>query len=237
MINIENITKYYGEKKVLENINIKISPGSIFGLLGKNGAGKTTLINLMAGVLKPTDGKILINNIDVNQSPIEVKKHIGVLPEVQMLYEYLSPVEHMRFVCEIFNVDSQKRESKISEILELIDLQEFAGTPAKKCSKGTRQKIMLSMVLIHDPGIIFLDEPTSGLDIPTANSVKNIIKKLRRQDKIIILTTHIAEIAEQLCDTVAILHNHSIVECCGVEELKGKYKENNLESAFIKIVS
>lgn len=237
MIKIDRITHKYGNKLVLDSLVLKIPRGIIFGLLGPNAAGKTTLVNIISGVLTPTSGEISVNNIDVLHNPIKVKKIIGVVPEAPIFYRNLTVNEHLDFMLDVYKIRKEDGERKKTEVLNLLKLTDFKNMPAKMCSKGTRQKLMLGMAFIHDPTVLLLDEPTSGLDIETARGVKDFIKKLRDNDRTVFLTTHIVEIAEKICDVIAILHNHNIVLQGDVGHIIKFTNTTSLEDAFLSITS
>lgn len=235
MIEIGKLYKHYGNKEILNDINITLNSGEIIGLLGLNGAGKTTLINHICGLIKPQKGNIYINNKNIVDNLINSKQIMGVVPEIQTYYKFLNPIQHLEFVYDIYSCDKNKKIDQMEKMLDLFNLFDFQNVPLKKCSKGTIQKTMLAMALIHNPEILILDEPFSGLDIPMIKKIKEYLKKLKENNKLILLSTHIAEIAEGLCKKIAFLHNKHIVEYDYLSNLETKYKINKVENIFIKI--
>ncbi|MBN1383738.1 MAG: ABC transporter ATP-binding protein [Elusimicrobia bacterium] len=239
MIRITNLTKKFpvpqsgGKNKIaVDNMNLELNPGEIFGILGPNGAGKTTTIKLISGLLKPSTGNITVCGYDVQENPIEVKKNIGLLPDTPFIYQKLTGREFLEFVCGIYNINC----NDIDEKLELFELKAHADELVESYSHGMQQKLVLASILIRKPKVILLDEPLVGLDPKSARLVKNIYYEMSKNGTTIFLSTHILEIAEKLCSRLAIINKGKIIALGTLNELKKQtVSESDLEDVFFKL--
>ena len=232
MIKLTNLTKNFKDKIAVNNINLEIPSGEIFGILGPNGAGKTTTIKMISGLLKPTSGSINVCDFDIQKDAISAKKIIGLLPDTPFVYQKLTGREFLEFICGIYSAGS----GKIDEFLELFELKIVADELVESYSHGMQQKLVLAGILIRDPKVILLDEPLVGLDPKSARLVKNIYNEQSKKGTTIILSTHILELAEKLCSRLAIIDKGKIIALGTLDELKKQAStEKDLESVFFKL--
>ncbi|MBI5573128.1 MAG: ABC transporter ATP-binding protein [Elusimicrobia bacterium] len=232
MIKLTNLTKKFKDKIAVNNINLEIPSGEIFGILGPNGAGKTTTIKMISGLLKPTTGNINVCGFDIQKNAISAKKIIGLLPDTPFVYQKLTGREFLEFICGIYEVGCQK----IDEYLELFELKIVADELVESYSHGMQQKLVLAGILIRDPKVILLDEPLAGLDPKSARLVKNIYNEQSKKGTTIFLSTHILELAEKLCSRIAIIDKGKIIALGTLDELKKQASmEKDLESVFFKL--
>jgi len=235
MIKLINLTKNYGNLIAVNNINLEVAQGEIFGFLGPNGAGKTTTIKMMAGLLQPTNGNILINGYDVQKEPLKAKFITGFIPDRPFLYEKLTAVEFMHFVADLYGMeDSAKR---ISELLELFGLPDWKDELIENFSHGMKQRLVMASALLHEPKVLVVDEPMVGLDPRGARLVKNIFKDLALKGVVVFMSTHTLEIVEQMCTRVAIINLGKIIAEGSVEDLgrMARMPESHLEPIFLKL--
>ena len=232
-----NLTKNYGSLAAVNNLNLKIRSGEVFGFLGPNGAGKTTTIKLMTGLLKPTKGTVKIMGKDIQEDPLGTKKNIGLIPDEPQIYEKLTGIEFLRFMGNIFAVDRKEIEEKIKELLKIFDLTGRGEELIQSYSHGMKQKMAIAGALIHSPGVLFFDEPTVGLDPKSAKIIKDIIKFRAKSGDCIFMSTHILEIAERICDRVGIINNGVLAAVGNMDELRkvSKEKEGSLEEIFLQL--
>jgi ABC-2 type transport system ATP-binding protein len=210
-IQVSDLTKIYGDLLAVDHIDFDVRSGEIFGFLGPNGAGKTTTVRMLNTLLEPTEGTILINGYDVSRQPYRAKRQFGVVPEESSVYAELSTWDNLMFTARLYRVPRHERESRVNELLEVLGLQEKRDDRAFTLSKGMRQRLSLAMSLIHRPVILFLDEPVLGLDVQSAQLIKKRIRQLNADGVTVFLTTHQIEMADQLCDRVAIIQKGRIV--------------------------
>jgi len=236
MIELINLTKFYGNLKAVDNLNLKIEPGKIYGFLGPNGAGKTTVIKMIMGLTNPTKGEIIINGNTLNIKNVQrVKFRIGYLPEELILYEKLKGKEFLEFICGIYKVKDVFKS--IKNYLDLFQLKNDMNRLIESYSQGMKKKISIIAALIHDPEILVLDEPTSGLDPKTIRILKDILLTKKRENKIIFFSTHILDIAEYLCDEVGIINKGKLLFTGTIEDLR-ELKKNpgaSLEELFLEV--
>ncbi len=232
-----DLTKNFGSLAAVNRLNLSVRSGEIFGFLGPNGAGKTTTIKLMTGLLRPTSGTVKIMGKDIQESPIEAKKNIGLIPEQPQVYEKLTGIEFLRFMGNLFGIDKSEIERKIKELLKLFDLTGRGEELIQSYSHGMRQKIAIAGALIHSPKVLFFDEPTVGLDPKSAKIIKDILKFRAKSGDCIFMSTHILEIAERICDRVGIINNGELVAIGDMDELRKISKEDkgNLEEIFLQL--
>ncbi len=228
------LTKKFGDFTAVDNVNLSVNRGEIFGFLGPNGAGKTTTIRMLTGVLKPTSGKVEILGLDMKDHETEIKRKIGVVPDEPKIYEHLKGYEFLDFVIAIYRLNKQELKNRIEELCNAFGvdyLSKFVG----EMSHGMKQKLMLISVLMRKPEVLFLDEPTVGLDARSAKILKELLRKYADEGTTIFMTTHILEIAEKMCDRVAIINKQIIAESY-VAELKEKHGKS-LEDIFLSLTA
>ena len=238
MIQLIDLTKKYSKVKAIDGINLEIKQGEIFGFLGPNGAGKTTTIKIMAGLLKPTSGRVIIDGNDITKNPLEAKKVVGFIPDRPFLYEKLTGKEFLRFMAGLYSIDTNSYESKISELLELFELGEWGDELIEGYSHGMQQRLVMSSALIHNPKVIIVDEPMVGLDPRGARLVKEIFKAISSKGTTIFMSTHTLEIAEEMCDRIAIIQEGKVIALGTMDELRNKAdasKDQRLESVFLAL--
>ena len=230
-----NLTKKYKDIVAVDNLNLTVLKGELFSLLGINGAGKTTTIKMLCGLTEPTDGDALLSGKSILNESGEVKKFIAVSPQETAVAPGLSVKENLEFICGIYGFDALKKNSKVSELINLLDLENVANKKAGKLSGGMQRRLSIAMALITEPEILFLDEPTLGLDVIARSDLWEIIRSLKGKVTII-LTTHYMEEAEALSDRIAIMKDGNLLICDTAEKIKEKAKTDNFEEAFVRIV-
>jgi len=235
MIEIKNISKSYKKgKKVIDNINLTIKDGEIFGFLGPNGAGKTTTIKMLSTLILPTDGEIKINGLDIIKDRQKVKEIINVSPQETAIAPNLSVKENLEFMAGVYQIPN--KEEKINELVKMFKLEEVLNQKAKTLSGGWQRKVSIAIALINEPKILFLDEPTLGLDVIARKELWNVIEKLKGKITII-LTTHYMEEAESLSDIIGIMAKGNLVDVGTAKELIKRAGTKNFEDAFVKIAT
>jgi len=231
-IEVRELTKFYGSKAALKDVSLAVEAGEFFGLFGPNGAGKTTLIKVLTGQLVPTRGHVTVLDIDAAREPLAVKEVIGIVPEVESPPSYLTAYEYLYFVSQVRKVPDG--EPRIARWLEYFDLEDQRRTICKDLSKGTRQKLMLAAAFLHEPKVLFLDEPFINLDPIYQRKVKDHLAEYVDGGGTVFMCSHLLEIAEKLCDRVAILHEGHVIAQGSLADVRGR--ERDLESAFLKLV-
>lgn len=236
MIKIKNVSKTYnGSHKAVDNISLNIEPGQIVGFIGPNGAGKTTTIKMLTGILKPDYGTININGIDINDNPIAAKKQFGYVSDDPNAFLKLKGIEYLNFICDIYGVSKQDRSDRIDEYARLLKIQDALNDKIISYSHGMRQKIMVMGVLMHDPYFFILDEPLTGLDPQSSFVLKELMRKRAQEGKIVFFSTHVLEVAERLCDRIAIINHGKIVYEGTLDSLKKQYNDLTLEEIFLEL--
>ncbi|WP_143145415.1 ABC transporter ATP-binding protein [Tepidibacter thalassicus] len=226
IINIENVTKKYGDFIAVDKLNLNIKKGSFIGLLGPNGAGKTTLISILIGLLKPSDGKVFIMGQEMSRNNVFLKKQIGIVPQHINLDKDLTVKENLILAAKLFRIKGKEREIQIEKLLDYMDLKKVENRISRNLSGGMKRKLMIAKALIHDPEILFLDEPTVGVDLNARRKIWDTLKVMKNMGKTIILTTHYIEEAEHLCEKIALMDKGRIFYNDTSENLKsslGKY--------------
>ena len=236
MIKVEGLTKYYGSKPAAKDISFEVGKGEVFGILGTNGAGKSTTIKMMCGLLKPTRGIIQIGGINLQRMPLKAKSMMGYLPENPLIYDKLTGAETLELIGNLRKLSSNMIEQRIEYYAKSLGLEEQIYHEVGTYSKGMRQKLAIAMTLIHDPEMILLDEPASGLDPRYTKLLKDWIKNLSANGKTVLLSTHIIEMAETLCDRVAIIDQGMLKTIGTINEILTSTGVSNLEDAFIRII-
>ncbi len=230
MLKIENLTKSYGDKKVLTGLNLQINAGEIFGFIGHNGAGKSTTIKCCVGILKFEGGNIYIDGTSVKDNPLECKKKIAYIPDNPDLYEYMKGVEYLNFIGSIFKVAPDLLKQRINKYAADLELSNSLAQPISSYSHGMKQKLAIISAWIHEPKLIVMDEPFVGLDPKAAHTLKLMMREVCDNGGAIFFSTHVLEVAEKLCDKVAILKGGNIVRCGTMEEVVGG---ESLEEVFL----
>lgn len=237
MIEIKNINKKYGNKEVIENMNLEIKDGEIFGFIGPNGSGKTTTINMMTGALDITKGDIILNEFSIIKDTIKAKKEFGIVPDSPDLFLNFKVYEFFNFIADIYEVDEKTREEKIKTLCEKFNIEKYIKEKIEDLSHGTRQKVIIIGALLHDPNIWILDEPMTGLDPESSYILKDMMKEHAKEGKIVFFSSHVLEVVEKLCDRIAIINNGDIIFVGTLKDLREKYgKEESLENIFLKAV-
>jgi len=234
-IYVKGLMKRFGDFTAIDEISFEVRNGEVFGFLGPNGAGKTTTIRMLTGLSKPTEGKASVLGFDINSQIVQIKKHIGVVPEISNLYDELSGFDNLLFMAQLYGVPRSQRRKRAEELLKTFRLYERKDSLFRTFSRGMKRALTIAAALIHNPEVIFLDEPTVGLDVVAARSLRNLISNLRQQGITIFLTTHYLEEADLLCDRVAILVKGRILAIDTPEYLKAKTDKKSLEEVFMKI--
>lgn len=233
-ITIDSLSKFYGQKKVLSDFSIQIDDGEIFGILGPNGSGKTTLMKIMAGISQFDSGRVIINGIDAKNDQIEVRKIVGYVPETPYLYESLTPFEYFGFVGSIREVPPDLIRKRAIDLSKAFGLDEYSDQFIGSLSFGTKQKVSIIAALIHSPKILILDESINGLDPQSARIFRDLLVSLVDEGRTVVFSTHILEIAESVCERIAILKEGRIVSEGKTKEI---LKEKSLEDIFIELTS
>lgn len=225
VISVKNLSKFYNGFQALESVNFDVKQGEIFGFLGPNGAGKTTTIRILTTILLPSSGQITIFNMDITKKSRRVKQVIGVVPEMANVYSDLTAAQNLNLMGELYDVPKRVRKQRMEMLLKQFQLFEKKDMKTKKFSKGMKQRLILCMSLVHEPKILFLDEPTSGLDVQSSRIIKDLIREFKEQGITIFLTTHDMNVANELCDRIAILNKGKIVSLDTPENLKRAIQE------------
>ena len=235
MLKISNLTKIYNNnKKANDNISFEINDGEIFGFIGPNGAGKTTTIKCIMGLIPYDNGKILFNNIDNKKNPIEFKKNVIYIPDNPDLYDSLTGIQFLNFIADIYEISKEQRQMDINKYSELFDLKKSLGDLISSYSHGMKQKLCLISAFLRHPKLLILDEPFVGLDPEASKHVKELMKELCNEGGSVFFSTHVLEVAEKLCDHIAIIKNGQLVACGTMEEVKG---DQSLEDVFFDIAA
>jgi ABC-2 type transport system ATP-binding protein len=234
-IEIEGLTKRYHDVTAIDDLNLVIPSGELFGLLGPNGSGKTTTINCLSGLVKPTKGKMRVAGFDVETETQKVRQLLGVSPQETALYSHLSGRENIELFGSLYSIPKTQLKQNIDYVIEKVGLAEEAKRRVAKYSGGMKRRVNLAMALVQDPKIVFLDEPTVTMDPQSRRATWDFIRELRTKGKTIILTTHYMEEAEELCDRVGIIDHGKLIELGSPAELKSKHAAKTLEDVFIKL--
>jgi len=234
-IEVSNLTKYYGKLLAVDQISFEVKGKELFGLLGPNGAGKTTTIRMICGMLRPTSGTVVVAGFDLSQKPEEVKRRIGLVPDISNLFGELSARVNLEFMGKLYGLDKKTRRERIDQVLELFQLKERQKDLVKYYSKGMHRRLTIAAALIHQPEILVMDEPTSGLDAQTARLVREIIIDLNKEGRTVLLTTHQIEEADRLCQRVGIIDLGRLIALNTPEELKNS--SEGMRALEIKVLN
>ncbi|HZE97845.1 MAG TPA: ABC transporter ATP-binding protein [Planctomycetota bacterium] len=236
MISIQGVTKNYGRKVAVDNLSLEIAPGEFFAVLGPNGAGKTTTIKMIAGLLRPTGGRILVGGVDVQVDPIAAKKACAYVPDQPFLYDKLSGLEFLNFIADLYEVDGSIRQKEIDRLVELFGMKEFVRELTEAYSHGMKQRLVLAATLLHKPKVILVDEPLVGLDPHTARLVKQVFREQAQGGTSIFMSTHVLSVAEDFADRIGIMQLGKIVALGKMDDLRRQAQlEGKLEDVFFKI--
>ncbi len=232
MLHIQHFTKTYGEKVAVSDLSLHIAPGEIYGFIGHNGAGKTTTLKAACGILQFDSGDILVDGHSIRHDPIACKKAIAYVPDNPDLYEFLTGIQYLNFVADIYGMDADTRKTQIAHYGELLGMTDDLTLPISDCSHGMRQKVALIAALIHKPRLILLDEPFVGLDPVASHQLKNVMQEHCSRGGAIFFSTHVLEVAEKLCHKVAIIQGGKLVASGTMDEVRG---DASLEQVFLDL--
>lgn len=237
MINIENVTKTYnGVYNAVNQLNLEIRNGEIFGLLGPNGAGKTTTIKMLTGIIAPTVGTVEINGINIIKQPVKAKEQFGYVPDNPDVFLRLTGLEYLNFMGDVYKVPAEERKELISDLAERFGMEGALGDKIQSYSHGMRQKIVIMGVLIHRPSVWILDEPMTGLDPKSAFILKEMMREHANKGNIVLFSTHVLEVAEKLCDRVGIINKGELIFKGTLEEMRNEFRDNeSLEEMFLEM--
>lgn len=223
-------------KKAVDDLNLTINDGEIFGFLGPNGAGKTTTIKMMTGILKPTNGQILISGNDIEKDAIEAKMHFGYVPDNPEMFLRLKGIEYLNFIADIYEVDTKMREERVQYLSEKFEMSDSLSMKISDYSHGMKQKIFIMGVLLHEPQNWIMDEPMTGLDPKASHLLKEMMREHAQKGNTVFFSTHVLEVAEKICDRIGIINQGKLIMVGKVEEIKLKFsKDTSLENIFLEI--
>ena len=232
MLNISHLTKTYGEKKAVDDLSLHIAPGEIYGFIGHNGAGKTTTLKSVAGILQFDQGEITIGGVSVKKDPIACKRQIAYIPDNPDLYEFMTGTQYLNFVADIFGVDAETRRTRIETYASMFELTDALAQPVASYSHGMKQKLAIISAWLHTPKLIIMDEPFVGLDPKASHLLKGMMREVCDRGGAIFFSTHVLEVAEKLCDKVAIIKGGKLIRSGTMEEVKG---DDSLEEVFLEL--
>ena len=232
MLNISHLTKTYGEKKAVDDLSLHIAPGEIYGFIGHNGAGKTTTIKAVVGILQFDEGEITIDGVSVKDDPIACKKKIAYIPDNPDLYDFMSGIKYLNFVADIFGVSAEDRRERIKKYADMFELTDDLAQPISAYSHGMKQKLAIISAWLHEPKLIIMDEPFVGLDPKASFLLKEMMREVCEDGGAIFFSTHVLEVAEKLCDKVAIIKDGRLIRSGTMEEVKG---DDSLEEVFLEL--
>ena len=232
MLKIEHLTKLYGEKKAVDDLSLHIEKGEIYGFIGHNGAGKTTTIKACCGILQFDSGEIWVDGVSVRDDPLSCKRKIAYIPDNPDLYDFMSGIKYLNFVADIFGVSQSERQERIRRYADTFELTDDLAQPIGSYSHGMKQKLAIISALIHEPKLIIMDEPFVGLDPKASHTLKLLMRDICDRGGAIFFSTHVLEVAERLCDKVAIIKGGRLIKSGTMEDVKG---DESLESVFLEL--
>ena len=232
MVEIKGLCKSYDNKRVVDNLDLTINDGEIYGFIGHNGAGKTTTIKCLIGILSFEEGEILIDGLSIKDKPIECKRKIAYIPDNPDLYNYMSGIDYLNFIGDVFNVANEERVKRIDKYAGIFELTDSLANPISSYSHGMRQKLAIIAAWLHEPDLIVMDEPFVGLDPKASHDLKMMMREFCDKGGSIFFSTHVLEVAEKLCDKVAIIKQGQLIKSGTMEEVKG---DSSLESVFLEL--
>lgn len=233
MLKIEHLTKVYGNKKAVDDLSLHIQPGEIYGFIGHNGAGKTTTLKACCGILQFDAGEITVDGVNVKKDPIACKRMIAYIPDNPDLYEFLTGIQYLNFVADVYGVSADDREARIDRYAKALGIYEDLATKIGAYSHGMKQKLAVISALIHAPRLLIMDEPFVGLDPKAAHTLKEIMREMCSEGAAIFFSTHVLEVAEKLCDKIAIIREGKLVIAGDTETVRG---DTTLENVFLELV-
>jgi len=236
-VELKDVTKRYNEIVAVSNLNLSIGTGEIFGLLGPNGSGKSTTLKMLMGLVQPDTGSVNVLGLNVQKEPVEVKCLVGYVPESPLIYEFLTGIEYLDFIADIYSVPADEKKQRITEYLKALQLEGREGDMINSYSDGMKKKISLISAFIHKPKVLLLDEPLNALDPRSARIVKDFLHSLKMQGVTTIMSTHVLEIAEAICDQIGIMYQGTILALGNMDELRKKASlpNSDLEDIFLKL--
>lgn len=232
MLKIENLTKTYGQKKAVDNLSLEIENGHIYGFIGHNGAGKTTILKSIAGIMEFDQGNIYIDNKSIKEEPLACKKVMAYIPDNPDLYEYLTGIKYLNFIADVYGVSQAERTDRIKKYGDMFELTDSLGEPISAYSHGMKQKLAVISALIHEPKLIIMDEPFVGLDPKASHLLKGLMRDLCDRGGAIFFSTHVLEVAEKLCDKIAIIKAGKLVVSGNTQDVIG---DDSLEEVFLEL--
>lgn len=232
MLRIENVTKIYGDKKAVDQLSLHIQPSELYAFIGHNGAGKTTTIKACCGILQFDEGEIYIDGVSIKEDPLACKKKIAYIPDNPDLYDFMSGIQFLNFVADVFEVPAKVRQERIRQYADMLELTDDLAQPISAYSHGMKQKLAIISALIHEPKLLIMDEPFVGLDPKASHLLKQLMRQICDQGGAIFFSTHVLEVAEKLCDKVAIIKDGKLIRSGSMDEVKG---DTSLESVFLDL--
>jgi len=236
-VELKGVAKRYGEILAVDNMDLTINPGEIFGLLGPNGSGKSTTLKMLLGLVQPDYGSVNVLGLDVQKDAVAVKQLVGYVPESPRLYEFLTGIEYLDFIGDIYGIKTEEKSARINEYLKALELEGREGDMISSYSGGMKQKVALISAFLHRPKLLILDEPLSGLDPRSAKIVKDLLHELKAQGVTTLMSTHVLEIAQAICDRIAIMYHGKLLALGSIDELRKKASMpgSGLEDIFLKL--
>ena len=232
MLEIKNLSKTYGDKKAVDDLSLTIKDGELYAFIGHNGAGKTTTLKAIAGILPFESGEIIINGHSIKDDPLAAKKEMAYIPDNPDLYGFLKGIEYINFIADVYKVEADVRKERIEKYAKLLEIYDDLADPINSYSHGMKQKIALISALVHDPKVILMDEPFVGLDPKASHILKELMRKMCEEGATIFYSTHVLEVAEKLCDRVAIIKEGKLLKEGKMEEVVG---DDSLEEVFLEL--
>jgi ABC-2 type transport system ATP-binding protein len=236
-LKLTSVSKRYGDVTAVDYLDLDVKKGEILGLLGPNGSGKSTTLKMILGLVKPDSGSVNVLGINVEDDPVAVKKKVGYVPESPRVYEFLTGLEFLDFTGDIFEMRMEEKKKRVEEFLKALDLEGREGDMISSYSEGMKQKVVIISAIMHRPELLLLDEPLSGLDPKSARIVKDLLREMASQGVTTIMSTHVLEIAQAMCDRIAIMYNGRVSALGTMEELRQKARmpDSGLEDIFLKL--
>ncbi|WP_297069359.1 ABC transporter ATP-binding protein [Thermococcus sp.] len=235
MIGVEDLVKRFGSTVAVKGVTFTVDDGEIYGLLGPNGSGKSTTMKILAGILRPTSGKVFVSGIDASADPLRVREITGYVPETPILYESLTPIEFFNFVGGVRGIPRKALQERVEALVRAFGIEKYLGEMIGSLSFGTKQKVSLISAMLHDPEILILDEAMNGLDPKSARILRELLLQFKEEGKSVVFSTHVLALAETICDRVGVIYNGEIIAEGTVEQLKEFAHEESLEDVFLKL--